>query len=94
MPVLVTCELEEQLHRAVSTERIERFTLSDAEAVRVHVSTRRLYQARHANALVLDTTGLDPAEAAEKVIEHIAWCAELAAPSTGEQTVSTETSSP
>jgi shikimate kinase len=70
VPVVLRCDIEEQLQRATTTQRAQRLKWTDREAIREAVGRVRLYEPVHVNTLRLDTTALSARAAAEAVVAH------------------------
>lgn len=71
VPVLLECELEEQLRRVASEDRVVRLKLSDPVAARAFIEGSEFYRPTGANSLVIDTTHRSPDESARLVAEHV-----------------------
>lgn len=70
-PVLLECDLEEQLRRVASDDRRERLKLSDPDRAREFIAGTRFFVPTGPTALVLDTTRRSPADTAALVAEHV-----------------------
>ena len=71
LPVLLTCERDVQLRRVAAAERVRRNKVSDPEALRREMETTRLYTPPDSTLLTLDTTELQPQQAAATIAETI-----------------------
>jgi predicted kinase len=71
LPVLLTCDREEQLRRVTAAERIARFKIADPEKVDEDVRSTPLFVPDDPELLRLDTTDLAPAEAAAEVLRQL-----------------------
>ena len=72
VPVLITCELEEELRRVALAERAERLKTRDAAALREYMSAHPLFIPDHPNVIHVDTTNLQPEDAAIAILTHVA----------------------
>jgi len=68
LPVVLTCDLEEQLRRVTAEERVARLKIADADKVAAYVRSTRLLVPDDPHLLELDTTHLDPADAAAEIV--------------------------
>ena len=71
VPVLLECELEEQLRRVASEDRVVRLKLSDPEHAREFIAGTQFFRPTGPDALVVDTTYRSPDEAAALIAEHV-----------------------
>jgi len=71
LPVLLECELEEQLRRVASEDRVVRLKLSDPEQAREFIAGTEFYRPTGPDALVLDTTRRSPDETAASIAERL-----------------------
>ena len=70
-PVLLECELEEQLRRVASEDRVVRLKLSDPDHAREFIAGTEFYRPTGPTSLVLDTTSRSPDDTAALVVEHV-----------------------
>ena len=75
VPVLLECELEEQLRRVGSEDRVVRLKLSDPEQAREFIAGTQFFRPTGPHALVLDTTRRGPDETAALIAEHVSGLA-------------------
>jgi predicted kinase len=68
LPVLLTCDTEEQLRRVTADERVARLKIADADKVAAYVRSTPLFVPDDTQLLELDTTHLDPADAAAEIV--------------------------
>lgn len=71
VPVLLECDLEEQLRRVATEDRVVRLKLSDPEVARAFIAGSEFYRPTGPTALVLDTTHRSPEESAWLIAEHV-----------------------
>jgi hypothetical protein len=71
VPVLLECELEEQLRRVGTDDRKSRLKLSDPEVAREFIAGTEFYRPTGPTALVIDTTSRSPEESARLVADHV-----------------------
>ena len=71
VPVVLSCDLEEQLRRVVSQDRTERLKISDARIVRKYIGSTKFLIPDRSDLFELDTTSLDAADAAELILSHV-----------------------
>jgi predicted kinase len=71
LPVLLTCARDEQLRRVQSEERAARLKVADPRAVERLMDSTRLFVPDGPELLRLDTTALDPAEAAARIASSL-----------------------
>lgn len=71
VPVLLECELEEQLRRVASEDRVVRLKLSDPEHAREFIAGTEFFRPSGPDALVVDTTHRSPDDAAALIAEHV-----------------------
>jgi hypothetical protein len=71
VPVLLECELEEQLHRVATDDRKARLKLSDPGRAREFIAASEFYRPTGPTSLVLDTTSRSPEATAALVAEHV-----------------------
>jgi len=71
VPVLLECELEEQLRRVASEDRVVRLKLSDPEHAREFIAGAEFYRPTGPTSLVLDTTHRSPDESAALIEAHV-----------------------
>ena len=72
VPVLLQCDLDEQLRRVTAPGRAERGKWTDPDAVAVFVATADLLVPDGPHRLDLDVTHLSPDQAARAVLDHVA----------------------
>ncbi|GJL85223.1 MAG: hypothetical protein DHS20C02_09980 [Micavibrio sp.] len=70
LPVLLTCENDVLINRVSSSERVSRFKLANTEVARGFISSKKLFNPRHSNMMVLNNTGSSPESNAEIIIEQ------------------------
>ena len=71
VPVLLECELEEQLRRVTSEDRVERLKLCDPEYAREFIAGTEFFRPTGPDALVVDTTHRSPDDTAALIGEHV-----------------------
>ena len=71
VPVLLECELEEQLRRVASQDRVVRLKLSDPERAREFIAATNFFRPIGPHALVVDTTHRSPEDTAALIAEHV-----------------------
>jgi hypothetical protein len=71
VPVLLECELEEQLRRVAGEDRVVRLKLSDPDLAREFIGGTEFFVPRGPNALTLDTTHRSPQECAALITDHV-----------------------
>ncbi|HYN56877.1 MAG TPA: hypothetical protein VES03_06745 [Motilibacterales bacterium] len=71
VPVLLECELEEQLRRVGSEDRVVRLKLSDPEYAREFIAGTEFFRPSGPDALVVDTTHRSADDAAALIAEHV-----------------------
>ncbi len=71
VPVLLECELSEQLRRVASADRVVRLKLSDPERARDFIAGTEFFRPTGPSSLVVDTTHRSPDETAALVVEHV-----------------------
>jgi len=71
VPVLLECELEEQLRRVASEDRVVRLKLSDPDHAREFIAGSEFYRPTGPTSLVLDTTHRSPDESAALIEAHV-----------------------
>ncbi len=71
VPVLLECELEEQLRRVASEDRVVRRKLSDPERAREFIAGTQFFRPTGAAALVVDTTHRRPDDTAALIDDHV-----------------------
>lgn len=71
VPVLLECELEEQLRRVASEDRVVRLKLSDPERARDYIAATEFFRPTGPESLVVDTTHRPPHETAALIAEHV-----------------------
>ncbi|HET7900767.1 MAG TPA: hypothetical protein VFL59_06230, partial [Candidatus Nanopelagicales bacterium] len=72
VPVLLECELEEQLRRVATEDRVERLKLSDPDYAREFIAGSEFFRPTGPTSLVLDTTRRNPDDTARLIAEHVA----------------------
>ncbi len=70
IPVLLTIDQEEHKKRIVRSERKDRYKETNPDAPIRYATNDCLINIAHSNLLELDVTGLNPEEAAKKIILH------------------------
>jgi predicted kinase len=68
LPVLLTCDTEEQLRRVTAKERVARLKIADAGKVAAYMRSTPPFVPDDPELLELDTTHLDPADAAAEIV--------------------------
>ena len=71
VPVLLECELEEQLRRVTSQDRVVRLKLSDPEHAREFIAGTEFFRPTGPDALVVDTTRRSPEDSAAVIADHV-----------------------
>jgi hypothetical protein len=71
VPVLLECELEEQLRRVASEDRVVRLKLSDPERAREFIAGTQFFRPTGPDALVVDTTHRSPHDTAALIVERV-----------------------
>jgi gluconate kinase len=72
VPILLTCEAEENIKRATTPSRAELRKLIDVDLLRGLLKGRTLYHPDdHPNALTIDTTHNTPEETAQIILDHV-----------------------
>ena len=71
LSVMLDCEVDEQVRRIGSPDRVARLKGSDPEGYRRHRFTTKLFQPPAEEVLALDTTTVGPAENAEKIYDAL-----------------------
>ena len=71
VPVLLECELEEQLRRVAAEDRVVRLKLSDPERAREFIAGTEFFRPAGPAALVVDTTHRSPDDTAALIAEHV-----------------------
>lgn len=72
VPVLLECELEEQMRRVASEDRVVRLKLSDPEYAREFIAGTEFFRPDGPDALVIDTTHGSPDDTAAAIAGHVA----------------------
>jgi predicted kinase len=70
LPVLLRCDPKEQLRRVTAEERVARMKIADADKVAAFVRSTPLLVPDDPELLELDTTHLDPADAAAEIVRR------------------------
>jgi predicted kinase len=70
LPVLLKCDTKEQLRRVTAPERVTRFKIADADKVAQYMRSTPLFVPDDPQLLELDTTHLDPADAAAEIVRR------------------------
>ena len=71
VPVLLECDLEEQMRRVASEDRVARLKLSDPDRAREFIAGTEFFRPTGPDALVLDTTHRSPDGTAAAITEHV-----------------------
>jgi predicted kinase len=71
LPVLLTCDREEQLRRVPGQDRVARLKIADPEKVDGFVRSTTLFVPEDPELLRLDTTELAPADAAAQILGRV-----------------------
>ncbi|MBI3440362.1 MAG: AAA family ATPase [Proteobacteria bacterium] len=72
VPTLLTCTLEENKQRLVDPARASKGKLMDIENLASLYEKYTIYHpTTHHNAIVINTTGLKPAQVADRIAQHI-----------------------
>jgi shikimate kinase len=71
IPVLLECDLEQYLRRVAQPERRERMKSINTKEAQIRFAAQSKFQTEHPNTLRLNTTHLEPLEAAKEILRHI-----------------------
>ena len=71
VPVMLTCEPDEQARRVENIDRAARLKGADAEWLKNYMQTTRPFVPSDPRLLRLDTTALDPKVAAEEILRRV-----------------------
>ena len=71
LPVMLTCEPEEQARRVENVDRVARLKIADATWVRDYMQTNKPFEPADPGVVRLDTTALDPETAAEEILRSL-----------------------
>jgi deoxyadenosine/deoxycytidine kinase len=71
IPILLECDLEEYLRRVSQPERRERMKSINIEEAQIRFAAQTNFQTEHPNTLRLNTTHLEPVQAAKEILLHI-----------------------
>jgi hypothetical protein len=74
VPVRLVCDLDEQLRRVASADRVVRRKLSDPERAREFIAGTEFLTPTGPTALVLDTTHRSADDTAALIQEHVRTC--------------------
>jgi hypothetical protein len=68
LPVVLTCDLEEQLRRVTDPARTKRMKIDDRERAKNYIETTTFYIPTEEDLLIIDTTALSPERAAALIL--------------------------
>ncbi len=72
VPILITCDMDENMTRLTNVERKQKRKLTDRDNLQKIIETYRLvHDDNQLNSLKIDTTNLTPEQAATKICAHI-----------------------
>ena len=71
LPVVLTCDLEEQLRRIPNLSRTQRMKIDDCERARDYIETTMFFTPVEQDLLTIDTTSLEPRRAAELIVAEL-----------------------
>lgn len=71
LPVVLTCELEEQLRRIPDPARTQRLKTDDRERARRYIESTTFFVPREENLLTIDTTSSEPSRVAELILAEL-----------------------
>jgi hypothetical protein len=71
LPVVLTCNLEEQLRRVPNVSRTQRMKIDDYERARDYIESTMFFTPVEEDLLTIDTTSLEPCRAAELIIAEL-----------------------
>ncbi|MEV6523317.1 hypothetical protein AB0M43_15305 [Longispora sp. NPDC051575] len=71
VPVMLTCDLDEQCRRVTSPQRRQRLKLSDPDQLREYLASTAMYLPDDPRLLTLDTTDLSPEHTAGAILDHV-----------------------
>jgi len=74
VPVRLFCEEEELCRRIAMPQRAKRYKITDADYARRHFHQEQPLNISHPNLLDLVVTHLQPADAAQAILHHVARC--------------------
>ncbi len=68
LPVMLTCELEEELRRIPDPERTQRMKIDDLERARRYIESTTFFVPEEENLLTIDTTSTEPSRVAALIL--------------------------
>jgi hypothetical protein len=71
LPVVLTCELEEELRRVPDPDRTQRLKTDDRERARQYIESTTFFVPREENLLTIDTTSSEPTRVAELILSEL-----------------------
>jgi adenylate kinase family enzyme len=71
LPVVLTCELEEELRHIPGPSRTQRLKIDDIERAKEYIVNTRFLTPREEKVLTIDTTSLEPHLAAELILAEL-----------------------
>ena len=71
LPVMLTCELEEQLRRIPEPARTQRMKIDDLERARHYIESTTFFNPNEEDVFTVDTTSSEPSRVAELILEEL-----------------------
>ncbi|MGC1239213.1 MAG: aminoglycoside adenylyltransferase domain-containing protein [Acidimicrobiales bacterium] len=71
LPVMLTCELEEQLRRIPEPARTQRMKIDDLERARHYIESTTFFNPNEEDVFTVDTTSSEPSRIAELILEEL-----------------------
>lgn len=71
LPVLLTCDVHEQLRRIPGPERTQRMKMDDPEKARSYIENTTFFVPNDENLLTMDTTVSEPHDIAESILAEL-----------------------
>jgi len=71
LPVILTCEIEEELRRVSDPSRTQRLKIDDPVRARAYIEATTFYFRRDGDPLTIDTTSNDPGVTAELILAKL-----------------------
>jgi hypothetical protein len=71
LPVVLTCDFEEQLRRIPDPSRTQRIKIDDLERAREYLETTTFFTPSDEDLLTIDTTTMSPGLAADLVVARL-----------------------
>jgi adenylate kinase family enzyme len=71
LPVMLTCELEEELRRIPDPARTQRMKTDDPERARQYIQNTTFFAPREEGLLTIDTTSTEPSRVAELILAEL-----------------------